>query len=317
MRLSAPRGVLTSLAALLTAATVATGCTQEGDRSSDAPVTTAAPGPKSPSAAGARAWQDRPRSLAAVGDSITRGFDACRLLSDCPEVSWVTGSDARVDSLASRLLPKAAAGSSGPAAGGSWNLARSGARMADLPGQVRAAAAKDPDLVVILIGANDACRATPEAMTPVDDFRADFEESLATVRRELPEARIVVGSVPDLEQLWRVGRESPTARQVWRLGICPSMLADAESTDPADERRRAAVTERVERYNEVLQTSCEEVPGCVHDGGAVHEYRFTEEQLSPWDWFHPSVEGQAELARVLYEAVFEDAAFTRERDGRD
>ena len=66
-----------------------------------------------------------PRSIAAVGDSITRGFDACAVLSDCPEVSWATGTDTEVDSLAQRLLRTRARSS--------WNHARSGARMADLP----------------------------------------------------------------------------------------------------------------------------------------------------------------------------------------
>ena len=41
------------------------------------------------------------------GDSITRGFDACTVLSDCPEVSWATGAATEVDSLAVRLLGKA------------------------------------------------------------------------------------------------------------------------------------------------------------------------------------------------------------------
>lgn len=49
-------------------------------------------------------WNTAPASIAAVGDSITRGFDACSVLADCPEVSWVTGNDPAVRSLAARLL---------------------------------------------------------------------------------------------------------------------------------------------------------------------------------------------------------------------
>ena len=58
-----------------------------------------------------------PESVAAVGDSITRGFDACSVLADCPEASWSTGTDSSVRSLAVRLL-----GASG-AATRSWNHA--------------------------------------------------------------------------------------------------------------------------------------------------------------------------------------------------
>ncbi len=59
-------------------------------------------------------WDRSPTSMAAVGDSITRGFDACTVLSDCPEVSWATGSDTKVKSLAcgcsGRPGPPSAAG---------------------------------------------------------------------------------------------------------------------------------------------------------------------------------------------------------------
>ncbi len=55
------------------------------------------------------AWDRSPDSIAAVGDSITTGFDACAVLSDCPEASWATGTSARVDSLAVRLLGRAKA----------------------------------------------------------------------------------------------------------------------------------------------------------------------------------------------------------------
>lgn len=304
MRLSALRKAITPLTALTTATLLLAGCTASDtskDPEASAPAT--APPQRAPD------WPERPRSVAAVGDSITRGFDACSLLSDCPEVSWVTGTDERVDSLAARLLgrPTGARSSSDSADStvrGSWNLARSGASMAELPGQMRQAAARDPDLVAVLIGANDACRPTVDRMTPVADFRADFEAALAVLHRTAPEARVLVGSIPDLEQLWRVGREHRLAKQVWQLGICPSMLSNAGSTAPADRERRSAVSARVDAYNEVLEQTCAATPTCIWDGGAVHRFRFTTEQLSPWDWFHPSVDGQAELARILYRAAF-------------
>ncbi|NED89508.1 SGNH/GDSL hydrolase family protein, partial [Streptomyces sp. SID11233] len=47
----------------------------------------------------ATGWDRSPSSVAAVGDSITRGFDACSVLADCPAVSWSTGSEKDVDSL--------------------------------------------------------------------------------------------------------------------------------------------------------------------------------------------------------------------------
>ncbi|MFF9847762.1 SGNH/GDSL hydrolase family protein [Streptomyces litmocidini] len=259
-----------------------------------APVKASAPGPKPRPAS---LWDVSPASVAAVGDSMTRAFDACSLLSDCPEVSWATGTDTAVNSLALRLL--------GPekVATRSWNLARTGARMADLPAQMAGAAAEKPELVTVMMGANDACRATPDLMTPVADFRASFEAALARLRAGAPKAQVYVASVPDLKRLWSTGRVSPTGLEVWKLGICGAMLADAEDLGPAAERRRSAVRDRVVAYNGVLEEVCAKDARCRYDGGAVFGFRFDGGQLSPWDWFHPSKDGQARLAELAYRRI--------------
>ncbi|SED44761.1 SGNH/GDSL hydrolase family protein [Streptomyces sp. TLI_105] len=268
------------------------GCTA-GDPQ-EAPVKASAPKPKprpTPS------WDVSPASVAAVGDSMTRAFDACSLLADCPEVSWATGTDTGVNSLALRLL--------GPekVATRSWNLARTGARMAELPAQMAGAAAEKPELVTVMMGANDACRATPDLMTPVADFRASFEAALARLRAGAPKAQVYVASVPDLKRLWSTGRLSPMGLRVWKLGICGAMLADAEDLGPAAERRRAAVRDRVVAYNGVLEEVCAKDARCRYDGGAVFGFRFDGGQLSPWDWFHPSKDGQARLAELAYRRI--------------
>jgi lysophospholipase L1-like esterase len=242
-------------------------------------------------------WDRSPSSVAAVGDSITRGFDACTVLSDCPEVSWATGSSDSVDSLAVRLLGKTGA------AERSWNYAETGARMADLPAQIGQAVARKPQLVTVMVGANDACRASTSAMTSVADFRAGFEESLKSLRRALPKTQVYVASVPNLKRLWSQGRTNPLGKAVWKLGICPSMLADADALDSAATERRDTVLDRVEAYNKVLEQVCATDERCRFDGGAVYDYRFGTDQLSHWDWFHPSTDGQARLAEMAYRRV--------------
>ncbi|CAM5397524.1 SGNH/GDSL hydrolase family protein [Streptomyces aurantiogriseus] len=242
-------------------------------------------------------WDSSPASIAAVGDSITRGFDACTVLSDCPEVSWATGGSAEVNSLAVRLL------GASKAATHSWNYAATGARMADLPAQMAQAAVRKPELVTVMTGANDACRATAEAMTPVADFRAEFEEAMRTLRRAAPRTQVYVASVPNLKRLWSQGRTNALGKQVWKLGICPSMLGDADALDSAANLRRETVQKRVEDYNTVLKEVCAKDLRCRFDGGAVYEYRFGTAQLSHWDWFHPSKNGQARLAEIAYRKV--------------
>ncbi|HET6855546.1 MAG TPA: SGNH/GDSL hydrolase family protein [Streptomyces sp.] len=242
-------------------------------------------------------WDTSPASIAAVGDSITRGFDACTVLADCPEVSWATGSDAKVRSLAARLL----GAKSGAAR--SWNHAKSGARMAELPAQMTQAVARKPQLVTVMVGANDACRDTVSHMTSVAEFRASFETSMKKLRDALPKSQVYVSSVPDLKRLWSEGRTNPLGKEIWKLGICQSMLADPDVMDAAAVQRRDTVQDRVVAYNEVLKDVCAKDKRCRYDGGAVFDFRFTGDQLSQWDWFHPSKNGQQRLAEIAYRNI--------------
>jgi lysophospholipase L1-like esterase len=254
------------------------------------------PGSARPSPPPPPPWDRSPSSIAAVGDSITQGFDACNLLADCAKASWVTGTDPAVESVAQRLIDDAPSRRS-------WNFAVSGSVMADLPAQMERAARRDPDLVTVLAGANDACRPTPAQMTPTADFRAGFREALATLRRARPKAYVYVASVPNLKRLWSQGRGDAWGEQVWKLGICQSMLRDPRSTTAAAEQRRQEVHERVIAYNAALSAECAKMARCRYDGGAVFDYRFTRTELSRWDWFHPSKAGQRKLADLAYRGI--------------
>ncbi|MFJ8631120.1 SGNH/GDSL hydrolase family protein [Streptomyces sp. NPDC093568] len=279
--------------AAVTAAVVGvSGCDAVGGASPAPSGSKARPSPKP-----TPVWDRSPASVAAVGDSITRGFDACGVLSDCPEVSWATGGSPKVDSLAVRLLGKA------KAAERSWNYAVTGARMVDVAGQMAQAVTRKPELVAVMAGANDACRASTAEMTSVADFRTQFTDAMSTLRDSLPKSQVYVASVPNLMRLWEQGRTNPLGKQVWKLGICPSMLGDADSLTAAANQRRERVQERVEAYNSVLKEVCEKDRRCRFDDGAVYAFRFDGRQLSQWDWFHPSVNGQARLAEIAYRTV--------------
>ncbi|WP_415956851.1 SGNH/GDSL hydrolase family protein [Streptomyces sp. 021-4] len=276
------------------------GCSGEGSGdgvSQNASAAASSSPSPSPSPSPSSGWNPKPGSIAAVGDSITRGFDACSVLADCPEVSWATGSDSLVRSLAVRLLGPA------KAVDRSWNHALSGARMAQLPEQMALAAKERPELVTVMMGANDACRDSVRLMTPVADFRASFEASMRQLRAGAPTAQVYVSSVPDLKRLWSTGRLDERAKKIWSLGVCRSMLADADDLGPAAVARRDAVRDRVVAYNGVLRDVCAKDRHCRYDGGAVFGFRFTGAQLSPWDWFHPSRDGQARLAEIAYRNI--------------
>ncbi|MCF2528524.1 SGNH/GDSL hydrolase family protein [Yinghuangia soli] len=237
----------------------------------------------------------RPRSMAALGDSITRGFDACSIpLKDCPSKSWATGDD--VDSIARRLgLPSSAV----------FNDARTGARMNDLAGQARTAVGQHVEYVTVLMGANDACRDREDQMTPVSEFEAQLREGLGVLRNGLPGVRVLLVSVPDVIRLWEVAHGERLARAVWSRGVCQTALSDPESTKRDDVDRRQRVRDRVTAYNDVLRRVCAEWPGqCRYDGGAVNRHKFTKGDLSDWDWFHPSGQGHGIIAKLASEAGF-------------
>ncbi len=192
-----------------------------------------------------------PARMAALGDSITRAFHAdCGLAQDCPAQSWATGTSDDVDSHAERLAAL------DPAMSQADNLAVTGATSADLPSQAAQVDA-GTGYVTVLIGANDACTDTTSQMTDVSTFTANIGAAFSTLAALDPQPRVFVSSIPDLHQLWEVGRASSSARFAWWLyDICQSMLDNPLSTAEADQNRRQVVLERVADYNAALASTC-------------------------------------------------------------
>ena len=241
-----------------------------------------------------------PNSMASLGDSITRGFNACGWYVDCPSRSWSTGTT-EVTSHYQRIL------AINPAIQGrNYNDAKTGAKAADLAGQADAAVSQGVEYVTILIGANDACTDSESTMTPVSTFRAQIDAAFAKLKQGLPNAKLLVVSIPDIKRLWEVGKDSLAARTAWNtFDICQSMLANPTSTAPEDEARRDRVRQRVIDYNTQLAAACAAYgANCKFDGNAVFNYQFQLSHLSGWDYFHPDTEGQNILADVSYRAGY-------------
>ncbi|HEX4812016.1 MAG TPA: GDSL-type esterase/lipase family protein [Nonomuraea sp.] len=245
------------------------------------------------------AAQPVPEIMAALGDSISTGFNACGWYVSCVSRSWSAGDHQEVVSHRLRLSRLSGTLQS-------QNFAVPGSTSADLLGQVKKAVAAKADYVTILIGALDACTATEQAMTPVQTYRRRLDAALAELRAGVPRARVFIASIPDLRRLWQVGKDHPLARTFWTLGrICPSMLANPSSTRRADTERRARVRARVMAYNRAAAQACAAYgPACRTDRGAIFSYPFTLEHVSKWDYFHPSAKGQRVLADQTYQNGF-------------
>jgi lysophospholipase L1-like esterase len=241
-----------------------------------------------------------PSSMSALGDSMTRAFNAAGWYRDEPERSWSTGTSTTVNSQYRRLVaPKPAL------LGNNHNLARSGAKMSALATQASASVERKAQYVTIEMGANDACTSTAAGMTSVATFRTQLTSAMNVLAAQRPRPKVLVASIPDIKRLWEIAKGNLAARTAWDLGnICQSMLANPLSTAEADVTRRATVDQRVKAYNATLADVCGQYAFCKYDGGAVHAYRFTLTHVSPWDYFHPSTAGQNKLAEVTYQAGY-------------
>jgi lysophospholipase L1-like esterase len=273
-----------------------------------------------------------PRVMAALGDSITRGYNTTGTGCptgpglDCPKNSWATGTNPAVDSVRERL------DAISPQPLTAYNDAVSGARAVNLLSQAEVAAGQNPELVLIEIGANDAC-ATPQ--TPTATFREQVRSALQVLVSSNKQVYIQLMSIPDINNLRTIFTEPPDPNALlrWELfHVCQGLLANPLSTKPADEERREAFRDQVMAYNAALEEVCAEFKRCIWDDEAVFDSTFTTADVanvtntggldippfnlvpvigpgnpnSTADYFHPSVSGQAKLAEATWSTTFND-----------
>ncbi|HEX6870862.1 MAG TPA: GDSL-type esterase/lipase family protein [Micromonosporaceae bacterium] len=248
-----------------------------------------------PAPTGSAPARGLPSSMVALGDSLTTGFGSCLAPTSCPRNSWSTGDGLQVWSHYRRILDE------NPAIKGRQrNLAVPGATASDLRGQAAAAAQRRVDYVTVLIGANDACRG---AMTPVATYRTQLDQALTTIRRAMPKARVLFASLPDIYRVWEIGHTNKVARAAWRSGICPNLLTNPTSTEPADVARRQAFRDRIAAYNREIRGACRAY-GSRCRYADVASFAFDLNMLSAIDFFHPNAAGQEALAEATYPGRF-------------
>ena len=90
----------------------------------------------------AQAAVDRPTRMASLGDSITRGFNACGWFFDCTSRSWSTGSDSAVNSHYRRLAAVRSLTT--------YNAAKTGAKANALPVQAGTAVSQGAKYATVL-----------------------------------------------------------------------------------------------------------------------------------------------------------------------
>jgi hypothetical protein len=135
-------------------------------------------------------------------------------------------------------------------------------------------------------------------MTSPETFRAYFSQAMATLLAPGQDRYVFVSSIPNIYQLWQVLHGNSLARTVWAAAnICQSMLGVTRT-----EAQRQQVVDREKAFNQILAEVCASYSRCRWDNKAVYNYQFSASQVSSLDFFHPSLSGQAALARVTWGA---------------
>lgn len=249
-------------------------------------------------------------SVLSLGDSITQAYGTCGRFDDCPRNNWSTGTNATVDTFASRLRAKNPGTTVTTA-----NFAQTGSLVAGVSARIDAAVAAGvrPDVVTLLIGGNDLCAAkNPVAadgytMTTAAAFSTGASAALTKIRSTWPSAKIVLASMPNVASEWAIVKGG-VGSLVWASGnLCRttrgvSATGGRLSTTAAAASATAAKT-RTTQYNTALQNACTAAgPLCDWDGGALTATPATKALIGTTDYFHPSIAGQAKIAAVQWDA---------------
>jgi lysophospholipase L1-like esterase len=275
------------------------GCTPESGAGPAPSGWTASAPTASPSTTGAPLSSlKQVKVLGVIGDSISIGVNACGQPGPCPDRAWAGGSDPEVESIATRLAD--VSGTKPMVLRG----AKDGGTVADASARMSELAAEKPDLVTVLVGANDVCAPSAAEMTSVAEFRKDYGAMLAKLRSQAPGALALALSIPDISQIWQVSKDNPQAVSLWsRFPGCRNLLSNPASDAPEAEAEREAAAERIVEFNQVVAELCRTAGNCISDGGAIYDHEYTAAEISSIDYFHPSAQGQRVIAEVAWRVL--------------
>ncbi len=251
-----------------------------------------------------------PYLLAAIGDSYSQAYSVSPSYpNDHTGFSWVVGS-ARGDGVFSLYERFKALGSSLVIV----DAATSGRKMNDAPRQAKFVVAQakmlKPDqtaYVTFELGTNDLC---DDPKTDPLVFQQDLATAISALRAGLPAgSRILMLPVPNFRHFRDITQADTTARSNLALfqnsrrcapylgNDSPSTLAEADSY--------------LAQYNSALKQACREIAAtdgpsgklyCTYNAALLADTDFRIADLSTYDYFHPSLSGQARMATNAWAA---------------
>ncbi len=266
----------------------------------------------------------QPTRLHGIGDSITTAFDSNNLLEN-PSESWVNGYFGFWEWLFGLENVNSHNQRADAAFGVNSNVngAVNGADMDDMDTQAAAGLSSTPYYVTVELGGNDICQDTQaEVPTPLD-YIYDYIDGIFVLDPSIwglgggltPGATVYTASVPDIKQLYDVGKNQTglfglDCETIW-LGTligfpCGSMLSPFNS-----EQDRLNLQAINLQYNQLLASVSSQAnalsPNLYWDfTWSVWNYQVQPDDISSIDCFHPSSDGQ----RALSEGTWADGPFS-------
>jgi lysophospholipase L1-like esterase len=253
-----------------------------------------------------------PSLLGAIGDSYTQAWSVSpSYLYDHPQFSWAIGTDAN-DGVTSLLERFRALGASPSVV----DAATSGKQMNDALRQANLVVAAAQKLgpgqtayVTFELGTNDLC-ASPNAMTDPALFQTELTGALAALRAGLPAgSRILMLPVPDFAHFRAITQADPTAKALLAQPANANRCAPYLGTSSASALTKA--NGYLALYDAALKGVCDDIDAneattgrlyCVYNAALLADSDFTIDDLSTYDYFHPSLAGQAKMAQDAWAA---------------
>lgn len=227
--------------------------------------------------------------IVSMGDSITAGYNT-RWPGNVNNArySWATGTSKKVKSHSHQLKKIISKNVT------SINVAKSGATSYELEEQLKKVKAPTIDYMTLLIGANDVCDWTEEYAEDMRKFRHNVKSIIDQAIATNAAVRIVMPSIPNMYRLYEQGKDTCGPRWDY-FKACPILLNSART-----DAERLAFRDRLIAANETLKKLATKYEDNVKFVEEVFKYEFSLDHLSRYDCFHPSVEGQNELAQITW-----------------
>lgn len=208
----------------------------------------------------------------AMGDSITSGTHAENRVMHGYHFSWATG-----DHLAASFAKQINATEA-------HNVSFPGMISDGLWWQVAQVEDKKANIVTLLIGANDVCWGLGSRVY------LNVKKIIDHLSNTIYVQKILLGTIPDLEQVYRVAMTRPYCRVITNV-MCPHYFVQTD-------KNRAGIRKEIQKINDRLTalpsqySKLKVVP--------IGDQTYGDEDISTVDCFHPTKKAQQRIADAFF-----------------